>query len=87
MRSPLLQVKELFKKYDVDKNAALSLDEMKKMMHDLRDDVCIIGKVPNLSEEEVDARRGLTDRRSRCCSTTGTRTRTARSRGQSFFEA
>ena len=47
------QVKELFKKYDVDKSAALSLDEMKKMMHDLRDDVCIIGKVPNLTDEEV----------------------------------
>ena len=53
---PLLtssQVKELFKKYDADKSAALSLDEMKKMMHDLRDDVCIIGKVPNLTDEEV----------------------------------
>jgi Ca2+-binding EF-hand superfamily protein len=47
------QVKKLFREYDKDKNG-LQRDELKRLMRRLTSDDCIIGKVPALSDEEID---------------------------------
>jgi Ca2+-binding EF-hand superfamily protein len=44
----------LFKKYDADKSGNLSIEELKKMMYELREDKCIIGKIPNLNDTEIE---------------------------------
>ena len=45
---------ELFKKYDTDSSGALSIEEMTKFVNDLRSDKCVMGKVPNLGDEDVE---------------------------------
>lgn len=47
-------IKRLFKVYDVDKSGFLDISELKKLMKDLVDDKGIMGKVPKLSEEEIE---------------------------------
>ena len=46
------QVKKLYREYDKDKNG-LQKDELINLMRRLSNDDCIIGKVPKLSEDEV----------------------------------
>lgn len=48
-----LNIKKIFKKYDADKSGWLSVEEVIKMMMDLKNDVENIGKVPNVSDEEI----------------------------------
>jgi hypothetical protein len=46
------QVKELFVKYDTDKKG-VTKENLVEILHGLMKDECIIGKVPNLTDDEV----------------------------------
>ncbi len=46
-------LRELFREYDKNKSGYLDKDELRKLMMDLMEDKHLIGKVPNLTEEEV----------------------------------
>ena len=45
-------MKDLFTKYDSDKKG-VQKEDLVKILQGLMKDECIIGKVPNLTEEEV----------------------------------
>lgn len=47
------QVKEVFQKYDADMKSGVTKEELNLIMQALMKDECIIGKVPNLEEDEV----------------------------------
>jgi Ca2+-binding EF-hand superfamily protein len=47
-------IKKIFKKYDTDKSGFLSIEEVKFMMHDLKNDVENMGKVPNVNDDEIE---------------------------------
>lgn len=45
-------MKEVFFKYDTDKKG-VTKDELLKIMDALKKDECIIGKIPNLQDDEI----------------------------------
>lgn len=47
------QVKELFIKFDPDMKAGVLKENLIEIMHSLMQDECIIGKIPNLQDDEV----------------------------------
>lgn len=49
-----IEVKKVFKTYDKDKSGFLSVDELKKLMHDLKQDKMDMGKVPDLTDEQIE---------------------------------
>jgi hypothetical protein len=46
-------IQELFKSYDKDNSGALSVEEMTSLVNDLRSDKCVLGKVPDLGDDNV----------------------------------
>lgn len=48
------ETKKLFLKYDTDNSGFLEPKEYEKLMQDLLNDECILGKIPNLTETEVE---------------------------------
>ena len=44
----------MFKEYDADSNKALTIEEMTKLVNDLWSDKCVLGKIPDLGDEEVE---------------------------------
>ena len=44
----------MFKTYDVDKSGYLSIDELKNLMRDLVNDKGIMGKIPKLTDEQIE---------------------------------
>lgn len=46
------QVKKMFREYDKDKTGVMK-EDLKKLIRRLANDDCIIGKVPNLTDDEV----------------------------------
>ena len=47
------QVKELFIKFDPDMKQGILKENLIEIMHSLMQDECIIGKIPNLQDDEV----------------------------------
>ena len=47
------QVKEVFQKYDADMKQGVTKDNLLAIMDSLMKDECIIGKVPDLTEDEI----------------------------------
>ena len=47
------QVKEVFQKYDADMKQGVTKEELFTIMDGLMKDECIIGKIPNLEQDEI----------------------------------
>ena len=45
-------MKKLFREYEKDKQG-VTKDDLKNVLRRLREDECIIGKIPKLTDEEV----------------------------------